>query len=279
MSNLVIFHADCADGFGAAYAAWLKLGGAAEYVRGVYGKPPPDVAGKDVYLLDFSYKKDVMAEIIAQANSVTVLDHHESAAQMLDDLFHAGLIKGRYSVDESGAVLAWDWFHPGQEIPILLQYIQDRDLWRHEMEDSRAVHAFLMSWPMEFTVWHELVVAAEDFGGLLTMRQQGAAIERKMRMDVTKTVKQTARSMKIGGYDVPVANLPTLMASDGAGLLAEGKPFAASYFDAEHGRVFSLRSRGEDGIDVSQIAVSYGGGGHVHAAGFTVPLGWEGDQA
>jgi oligoribonuclease NrnB/cAMP/cGMP phosphodiesterase (DHH superfamily) len=279
MPNLVIFHADCTDGFGAAYAAWLALGDSVEFVPGVYGEAPPDVDGKDVFLLDFSYKKDQMAKIIALANSVTILDHHESAAALLRDLMASGVVRGAYDDQKSGAVLAWEHFHPGQDVPTLLQYVQDHDLWRHEMDDSRAVHAFLVSWPMDFAVWHELVLAAEDFGGLLTMRQQGAAIDRRLKMDTAMAVRQSARTMVIGGHSVSVANLPKAMASDGAGALAEGQPFGACYYDGPAGRVFSLRSRGEDGIDVSKVAVAYGGGGHVHAAGFTAAHGWEGDQA
>ena len=33
MKSLVIYHASCADGFGAAFAAWLKLGDDAEHPR------------------------------------------------------------------------------------------------------------------------------------------------------------------------------------------------------------------------------------------------------
>jgi nanoRNase/pAp phosphatase (c-di-AMP/oligoRNAs hydrolase) len=36
-----------------------------------------------------------------------------------------------------------------------------------------------------------------------------------------------------------------------------------------------MRSR-EDGTDVGAIAASFGGGGHTHAAGFSVPLGADG---
>jgi nanoRNase/pAp phosphatase (c-di-AMP/oligoRNAs hydrolase) len=36
-----------------------------------------------------------------------------------------------------------------------------------------------------------------------------------------------------------------------------------------------MRSR-EDGTDVGAIAASFGGGGHTHAAGFSIPLGPDG---
>ena len=56
-------------------------------------------------------------------------------------------------------------------------------------------------------------------------------------------------------------NLPPTMASEAAGELATGHPFAACYWDGPLGRTFSLRSD-STGLDVSLIARRYGGGGH-----------------
>ena len=60
---LVIYHGNCADGFSAAWCFWRKYGEGADYVAGVYQQSPPDVAGRDVYLVDFSYKRDVLLEM------------------------------------------------------------------------------------------------------------------------------------------------------------------------------------------------------------------------
>lgn len=57
MSTIVIYHADCPDGFGAAFAAWLVFGDSAQYVPARFGEPAPDVRGKEVYILDFSRQK------------------------------------------------------------------------------------------------------------------------------------------------------------------------------------------------------------------------------
>ena len=53
MASLVVYHGHCPDGFGAAYAAWLRLGESAEYVPAEYGSYPVlNVTGLDVYILD-----------------------------------------------------------------------------------------------------------------------------------------------------------------------------------------------------------------------------------
>lgn len=75
---------------------------------------------------------------------------------------------------------------------------------------------------------------------------------------------------------VPVANLPYTMSSDAGHLMTAGEPFAACYVDTPNGRTFSLRST-DEGVDVSAVAQSFGGGGHRNAAGFSAPIGWEGD--
>jgi uncharacterized protein len=111
------------------------------------------------------------------------------------------------------------------------------------------------------------------------MISEGGAIERKHFKDIEELLKITTRRMVIGGVEVPVANLPYTMSSDAAGALAKNSPFGACYFDRPDARVFSLRSRGPEGADVSEIGARYGGGGHKNAAGFQAPLGWEGDIA
>ena len=298
-SPLCIYHGNCADGFTAAWAVRKALGAGVEFVPGVYGHEPPPVAGRDVIMVDFSYKRPVLGTMAAEARSILILDHHKTAAEDLagfptpdvdpdSNLWeehlqcvyeggYAGLPAVIFDMDRSGAQIAWDFFHPGKPRPVLVDYVADRDLWKFELPDSRAIAAWLFSHPYDFMEWTLLSQMLDTRDGFGRAGVQGYAIERKHHKDVAELVRVTLRDMVIGGYKVPVANLPYTMASDGAGLLAEGAPFAASYFDRADARVFSLRSK-PDGIDVSKIAAAYGGGGHQHAAGFQRPLGWAGDD-
>ncbi len=102
------------------------------------------------------------------------------------------------------------------------------------------------------------------------LHREGIAIER-YRSQLVKSHVGHAREVDLAGHRVPVVACTTgEIISDVAGKLAEGRPYAACYFDDGDYRVFSLRSRA-DGVDVSQIATSFGGGGHKHAAGFRIP--------
>ena len=92
MKPLVIYHANCADGFGAAFSCWLKLGDDAEYVPMQYGHAPIDsMVGKDrdVYILDFSLPKDQMEHLFRVAKRVVWLDHHASSRSMAEEFCNA----------------------------------------------------------------------------------------------------------------------------------------------------------------------------------------------
>lgn len=291
---LCIFHAKCTDGYAAAYAVRCALGDI-DFHEGYYNAPPPDVAGRDVIIVDFSYKRDVLIEMARVAKHVLVLDHHKTAKEDIGDLTAApkwrlferiqiaegmpGIILGTFDMERSGAGLAWDYFMEGLPRPWLIDLIETRDLWNRDSfrwEPARMAHAYLNSFPFTFDEWDEhMRVTMEEQGQAMVLRE-GAAILRQHDRDVEEMIGATKRRMKIGGHDVPVANLGPMLASDAGHVMSKGEPFSASYFDGARGRLFSLRSA-DDGLDVSEIAKAYGGGGHAHAAGFKVELGWNGD--
>lgn len=276
--TLCIYHAHCADGFGAAWAVWLRYGHAVEFQGGTHGASPPDCTGQDVLLVDFAYKLPEMEQILAQARTLTILDHHKTAQADIQPLLEKGAVQGEFDMERSGAAMAWDWCFPGEPRPRLLAHIQDRDLWRFDLHGTRQIGAVIATYDQDFEVWSGLAKALEEDDSWQSLYATGLILESKHLKDVQQLVEVTRRSMVIGGETVPVANLPYLFASEAGNILAEGQPFAACYYDTPNGRKFSLRSR-HDGSDVSLIATAYGGGGHTRAAGFVMPIGWEGDDA
>jgi hypothetical protein len=76
--------------------------------------------------------------------------------------------------------------------------------------------------------------------------------------------------MTIAGHTVPACNVPYMWASDAGHIMAQGHPFAACFWIDGKEIAFSLRSA-PDGLDVSEIAKRFGGGGHKHAAAFKLP--------
>jgi oligoribonuclease NrnB/cAMP/cGMP phosphodiesterase (DHH superfamily) len=261
--SMCIYHGNCADGFGAAWVVRKALGDI-EFFPASYQASPPDVAGKDVVMVDFSYPRPVLLEMAKKANSILILDHHKTAAEDLTDL--PANVVATFDMDHSGTMLAWNHYFPGETAPPLLLHIEDRDLWRFALKNTRQIQATVFSYPYDFEVWDRLMAIEVDL-----LAAEGEAIARKHSKDMHELLGVTSREMMIGGHRVPVANLPYTMSSDAGHELARGHSFAACYYDTPRGRFFSLRSNAE-GIDVSEIAQRYGGGGHRHAAGFSVPI-------
>ena len=255
-----------------------SLGDSVEFYKGIHQQPPPEVQGRDVILVDFSYKRSVLEKMLQTASSIIILDHHVSAEQELSELLSSGQIDGLFDMNKSGAMLTWEWFNPEQKPPALISHVQDRDLWLFKLDGTREICSALSSYPSDFGIWDDLMSRNEQ--ELADLRVEGVAIERKIQKDIEQLIDSGVRRMTIAGHDVPVLNAPAAYVSDAGHIMSLGEPFAACYWDHANGRSFSLRSNGEDEenvVDVAEVAKIYGGGGHKNAAGFTVEHGWEGE--
>ena len=282
--QICIYHAPCQDGFTAAWAIWKRWPDV-EFIPGVYGQDPPEnLVGKCVLLVDFTYKRPVLEKMAEQAYCITILDHHKSAQEDLAPFIRPVLgfdyweldeggqevrlprIQACFDMNKSGAMMAWEYANPDLAAPELVKHVQDRDLWWFALEGTRQIAATLSSHPYDFNVWDRLAVECQSEVARAQLIAEGQAIERKHHKDIAELLAICTRTMVIGGHRVPVANLPRTLSSDGAGKLAEGQPFGACYYENSEGkRVFSLRVR-DGGVDVSAIAVAYGGGRNVDAA-------------
>jgi len=260
----VLYHANCPDGFGAAWAAWTKYHDNAEYIPVSYGQEPPAMQpGSDVLIVDFSYPRETLLRL-ADVHMLHVEDHHLTAQADLE-----GLDFCHFDMDKSGAVLAWEYLFPDELVPDLLRYVQDRDLWRWAMPSSREVSAWISSHPFEFRRWEEHYCNLEQFPEQVIA--EGAAILRAKNQAVET---MCTRVIWVGfgheAWGIPAVNASVHFSEVGERLceLYPDQPFAAYYFDRDDGRrQWGLRSR--NGFDVSTIAKLYGGGGHAAAAGFT----------
>ena len=347
---LVIYHADCTDGFGAAFAAWLKFGDEAEYLPMHYGQVKtvaemnsvlatagiPDGEG-EVYILDFSLPKDVMEWLIAEVKRVVWLDHHKSAFEMWCGKYEKGIfymaveednprIKIHLNDNKSGALLAWEYFHPNTEVPMLIRHIDDRDRWQFKLAGSKELHTALASYkPWSFEQWDaHFFVEGVQFNALLDvgrsiLRAQAAHIESMMKQARKCTIPAPGRAVTASevaaareGTDMTLAEAKTVairMAeasqecylgygfknggqSCAAGLACNSQlhqselghelanksgTFGLVWYVAQDNTVkCSLRSNGD--YDVEAIAKTFGGGGHLNAAGFQTDIdtlmGW-----
>lgn len=285
MTPLVIYHGHCRDGFCSAWVASQFLEDA-EFFPADYGSDAPLnflgdpsirlIRDRDVYIVDFSYPRSDMTAIAAYAKSLTVLDHHRTAEADLEGFEAESRELGRdvtvvFDMERSGAGITWDWLSQREKLvqyvtrPWLVNYVEDRDLWRFNYLDSEAVNAYIATLPFEFGEWNKASVL-----GLDEVTERGKICQTKTAQYIRETLAANAQLVDFAGEDVPLVNASPVDLSELVRELfdqTDDAPFAMGFSQAGDGRYhYSLRSN-ED-FDVSEVARRYGGGGHAQAAGF-----------
>ena len=273
---LCIYHGGCTDGVAAAWAVWRALGERVEFYPGVYQQEPPDCSGRDVVFVDFTYKRPVIERIASVARSVLILDHHKTAEA--DLVPPPDGVTVEFDMGRCGALMAWDHYHNSDARPLMLIDVDARDRWvKGRSADNDALIMALRSYPHDraaaggmwallFKAWDRLM----DPRHRQELLVEGRAINRYYQLRVDDALALAA-DWRINGMTVPAANCNYSLVSDVAGTLAESTHGVGAGWYVDGDRVvFSLRGR--KGVDVSELAKIFGGGGHAGAAGFAVPV-------
>lgn len=275
VKTYVCFHGGCQDGFGAAWAFWRKHGDAATYIPVHWNNPPPEMEdGSDLFILDFGFAPDEMLALKKRMRSITLLDHHKTVFESIGSLaFMKKLDRAEgpaklhifFDLTKSGARLAWEHIFPGDTPPMLIQWIEDKDLWKWQFRDSKAAVSGLETYPFKFSVWDEIV---QNEAKLLIRGETAVLLKDELIYSICKGIRMAV----IDGHTVPVVNATSHWSEVGAELVKRfpDAPFSATYNDTVDCRKWSLRSNGK--FDVSKVALKYGGGGHPAAAGFQTKL-------
>lgn len=262
--TVILYHANCTDGFGAAFAAWKKFKDKATYLPVEHQVPPPaGLKGKTIYMLDFCYKAPVLKKLVKANEEVIVLDHHIGVAEdMKAATAHV------FQNDHSGSVISWKHFNPGKKTPRLLLHVEDTDIWKFKIPHTREVSAALELVPFDFRTWDKLVKRFESATFRKKFIEKGENI-REYQMTVVKRAVLKAQEVKFEGYRTFAANSPVLASEIGHTLVMKHPPIAIIWSQDRKRINVSLRSDGT--VDVSKLAKKYGGGGHKAASGFAFP--------
>jgi oligoribonuclease NrnB/cAMP/cGMP phosphodiesterase (DHH superfamily) len=164
-------------------------------------------------------------------------------------------------------MLTWEFFHPDEHPPMLIRYIQDRDLWQWRLPDSREFSAGLMGVPHTF----------EAYSGCLrdsavrSLVNTGSAIVGYIDREVERICKHAAsRRLRAAPHlTCLVINSAILQSEIGDRLCQDADVGVIWHMD--HGSsTWRVSMRSRMGVDVTEIARSFGGGGHARAAGFSL---------
>ncbi len=261
---VVLYHADCPDGFGAAYVAWKKFADRAEYIPMFHHAPVPEMSGKELYLLDISYDAQTLKQL-SDTNTVMVIDHHVSREQETKSVKHL------YATDNSGTGLAWQHFFQSEPLPEILKYIEEEDIWKFKSPNIKEILMVFHLIPHDFKVWD---VEIKRFEEQPEVKQQyiveGAAMLRYKEW-LIKRIMKNINPIEFEGYKTFAVNSSVFASEIGHIISAELAPPIGVVWAHRGGRIaVSLRSDGS--VNVGDLAAKYGGGGHTAAAAFTLPL-------
>jgi uncharacterized protein len=323
MKTYILYHANCTDGLGAKFAAWMKYGDKATYIPVQYGQPVPEIDGKiayqnlqkgdrfksldghpyietengacstthypngehpiipfkpdeivetgiEVYIVDFSYPLDVLNELRHRVSKLVILDHHKTAQEAL-----RGFSGAIFDMNKSGALLAWEYFHPGLEVPLLIKNVSDRDLWKFQVANTNEIHAGLDLIGDNMEAWKLATLIPGEYEALV---EKGSTLLWERRNKVESMLKSVV-ILPYKGYKVGVLNTTVLFSEIGAAICSDLEvDFSMTYFVKGDGEViFSFRSLQDGGLDVGEIAKALGGGGHKNSSGARSTLSFVAD--
>jgi oligoribonuclease NrnB/cAMP/cGMP phosphodiesterase (DHH superfamily) len=272
--TVVLYHGNCPDGFGGAYAAWKKFGDSAEYISLSHLFPGPEAFhDADLIFIDFCFKKEVMDQYVAAARSLVMLDHHEG----IEDVVRS-MPEYVYDANRSGASIAWEYFHPGVPMPNLLRYVEDDDLFRFAIPESRAVISYLAVQPHTFELWDAIAADLDNPEHAPAFMEKLKAYREYFDMLVEYTASRAKPIMFEGHkvYMVTVNPLKPFVSAVGNSLRTKYPPFALLAHAFPGGMRISMR--GDGTVDLAKLAQKYGGNGHPNSSAFSLnwgdPLPW-----
>lgn len=267
--TVIIYHKNCPDGFGAAYAAWKKFGDNASYVPWNDHETIPDnLLGKTIYVVDFSFFVPLLNELIENNISVVVIDHHKSVEADI-----RSFPQNIFDINHSGCALTWQYFHPDTEMPILLRYVEDNDLWKHELPQYQEFLVALHQHPRTFEDWNNLIEHLKVEKNLTDFIAEGSLLA-KFENKLVDELVAGRELVLFEGHEVYAVNASRIyrdmIGNTLAGInAAEGRlAFGIVYYHKGGVVTLSLRSSGD--VDVAEMAMKYGGGGHKNASALRV---------
>lgn len=290
-TTAIAYHSDCPDGFTAAWVAHTALaahGTPPTLYPVTHGTPAPDLTGvNELYIVDFSYPHNTLVALTDDGNRrVVVLDHHQTA---VDDICAAhgdypgeapwgdGACGDRYiaryshwyetvlDTNRSGAGITWDYFHPHELRPSVVDYVEDRDLWRFALPESKAVSAYIRCQPYTLDSWDALAqISVGDMvaGGIGVVSHIDA---------YCRAATNHAYWCEMGDRTFPIVNITYESCSEVASFMLDhfGTDMAGYFFERGDGKwQYGFRSR--NGVTVHDHAKMFGGGGHEQASGCAI---------
>ncbi len=222
-----------------------------------------------VIIVDFSLQKEGEWErLLSITRDIIWIDHHKSAIDRDDAPHH---VRGIRLNGTAGAELTWEYFFPDEDVPLIVKYISDYDIWKFEYNDTRAVNQGLYSRhcdPKNKELWDILLSNDKDvYGELLDeIILHGKIIMEYDKNSWSKIMKYQKYFTRFETYKTIACNLrgPSLIFES-----TDNEEYELMVWWWFNGKEYEYRvSTNRDNIDCSKICEKYGGGGHLKIGGF-----------
>lgn len=266
---VVLYHAYCTDGFCGAWVAHKKFGESATYVPVKRGEIyPQGLAGKEVYVVDFSFSKEDIQLAESEAKKFVIIDHHHSSEEEV-----RSAKEHVFDKEFSGGYLAYRYFFPEKEVPLFVQYISEGDTYLLRLEDYKKYMPIVYAREATFENFDELEMLFESEEGRKHLESLSKIVT-EYKGKLLRPIVDSIHFVSFEGVIMPAVNatLPIDERSEALHLIYDKYPPVALMYRYDNGQwKCSLRSNGT--FDCTIIATKYGGGGHKGSAGFAIPGG------
>jgi len=270
IKDIIYFHYPCTDGLASAWVATLNL---KNYKLKPYQHGhtiETDFSGRTIYFLDMAPPVEVYQKL-KEDNTVYILDHHISNQKTYEkeNISDKNVI---FDLEHSGVGMTWNFFTPDVKMPIFLQMIQGRDIWKFDIENTNEFcEALSFAISTVETIDDQLKILEEIHNknllekyistGKIMLKQKNIRVKHLSSKYIKKVYNYE-------GHKVCMANEPEYSSDLGNALSSQDECDFAVIWKFDHvleKYIMSLRSC--DKVDVSIICKKFGGGGHKNAAG------------
>lgn len=285
--NIILYHKNCFDGICAVwvYRRWLEqnkisLDDTFKFIGMNYSNAtiPEECKNSRVLILDYCFSQETTNELCQKAKSVLIIDHHETSKNITlnsSPLPSSTSVSSNgsliHDIQRSGCQLTFDTFFPGQKRPLIVDYIGNRDIWKWDLLPfEKEITSYIYNFPETLETIETLESQWDtqkyiDFGSIL-VKARDQDIQK-----ISKNFNKAILSVDDQKYNILVGDCSWMFRSDVGNYVCqkENCDFVLLYTYYFNTQTFSISLRGNDKVDLSEVAKKFGGGGHKNASAFS----------
>lgn len=271
-----IFHKSCLDGTGSAAAIAKKfqdvklLPLSHSYTREELIEVI-NTKNDTIFIVDFTLRLEDFETILNNNNQVIHIDHHITIEKDIKYLKRYQNYKAVFDIKHSGAYLTWEYLL--QDVPKLILYIEDRDIWKKEYPESDIICYYLFNKVLDDP--HKLLSYIEK--DINEIYKYGSEIYAYLQSNIQLTLEKLDPIwIKFGSffkkYKVPALNSFFYQSELGHELAQKYEGIGCIFYITGDTVKLSFRSIEGTKLYAKDASLFFGGGGHLHAAGARIHI-------